>query len=599
MRALTLQYLYLQRPLMFVLFITILSVCWIYDGDFYTKGEPREASVAVSMVEENEWVLPHSYADEIAYKPPFTHWLMAAFSLPKGSVSILTARLPSAIAFVCMIGACFLFFGSRIRSLESFLICMLLITSFELHRAAMTARVDMVLTALIVIGLIRLFRWEEHKKLMGFPITAVIMLSCATLAKGPVGIVLPLLVFGVYLLLLKYNFWKIAGKFVLIAIAAMILPAIWYYLAYLQDGQKFLDMVWAENFGRFLGSDVNISYELGHEQPFWYNFVTLSAGFIPWTLLLVISLFAIKYSFKFPGFKIIWNKMLSMSKVKLFSLVAAVVIVLFYCIPLSKRSVYLMPAYPFIAVFIAHYIMYLTEYKPKVVRIFSIIIGCIGTLVALIVLLTVVTQLVEPVQLFGFIKSERTLSDIAIIWSSLTAPSILYVLLFCILVVTIYTLFVLQRKKNNLKVLYVTVATYVAIFLVMDGIFFPAFKNGVSIKPFAKEIRAYNADHESIYVVNNLKEYSNMYGMNFYLHNDFKNFEKDLPQDGLLLIGEDDYQKLYSRYSDTYEFTLLKQSKGRTRDNGQVISLYSIQKKTADENDGFEVIEEIIETPVF
>ena len=578
MRTPTLQYLYLQKPLVLLLFITIISVCWIYKGDFYTKGEPREASVASSMVEKNAWILPKVYADEIAYKPPLAHWLMAIFSLPQGSVSVLSARLPAAIAFVWLIGACFLFFGRRIRSTEAFLTCMLLITSFELHRAAMTARVDMLLTMLIVYGLFCLFRWEENKKLKGFPILAVIILSCAALTKGPVGIVLPLFVFGVYLLLLKYNFWKITGKFVLIALASMILPAIWYYLAYKQGGQAFLDMVWAENFGRFFGGNVNISYDLGHEMPFWYNFVTIAAGFIPWTLLLFMSLFAIKYSFRFPGFKKIWNNMLSMSKVKLFSLVAAVMIIFFYCIPVSKRSVYLMPAYPFIAVFMAQYIMYLVRHKPKITRIFSIIIGSIGILVALIVLLTVVTRLAEPMQLFGFIKNERTLSDIVVIWNSLTAPNLLHAVLFCILLVSIYILFNLQRKKNNLKILYATIGTYLAIFLILDGIFIPAFKNGTSIKPFAKEIEAYNVKHENIYVVNNLKQYRNMYGMNFYLHNNFKNFEKELPADGLLLIGADDYKELFPQYKNSYEFSLLKKSNEKMRDDGQMILLYSIHK---------------------
>jgi len=475
MRTPTLQYLYLQKPLALLLLVTIISVCWIYKGDFYTKGETREVFVASSMVEKNEWILPKVSADEIASEPPLAHWMMAIFSLPHGSVFVLSARLPSAIAFVCLIGACFLFFGCRIRGTEAFLTCMLLITSFELHRAAMTARVDMVFTALIVYGLFCLFRWEENKKLKGFPLLTVIILSCAMLTKGPVGIVLPLFVFGVYLLILKYNFWKIAGKFVLIALASMILPAIWYYLAYKQGGQEFLDLVWAENFGWFFGSIVNIPHDSGYEMPFWYNFGALAAGFIPWTLLLFMSLFVIKYSFNFAGFKKIWSNVLSMDKVKLFSLVAAVMIVFFYCMPISKRSVYLMPAYPFIAVFIAQYIMYLVQHKPKITRIFSLIIGSVGVLVALIVLLTVVTRLVEPVQLFGFIKSERILPDIAVIWKSLATPNLLHTVLFCILSFSIYILFNLQRKKNNLKILYATIAAYLAIFLILDGIFIPAF----------------------------------------------------------------------------------------------------------------------------
>ena len=66
MRTPTLQYLYLQKPVTMVIVICIISVLpWIGLGDFSTKGEPREAAVAVSMLETGNWVLPQVYANEI------------------------------------------------------------------------------------------------------------------------------------------------------------------------------------------------------------------------------------------------------------------------------------------------------------------------------------------------------------------------------------------------------------------------------------------------------------------------------------------------------------------------------------------------------
>ena len=100
MRTPTLQYLYLQKPVTMMVVICIISVLpWIGLGDFSTKGEPREAAVAISMLETGNWVLPQSYANEFAFKPPMAHWLMAAFSYPQGYVSEFTSRLPSALAF--------------------------------------------------------------------------------------------------------------------------------------------------------------------------------------------------------------------------------------------------------------------------------------------------------------------------------------------------------------------------------------------------------------------------------------------------------------------------------------------------------------------
>ena len=173
MRTPTLQYLYLQKPVTMMVVICIISVLpWIGLGDFSTKGEPREAAVAISMLETGNWVLPQSYANEFAFKPPMAHWLMAAFSYPQGYVSEFTSRLPSALAFITLIGFVLVFFGKRIvKFQEAFIATLLLVTCVEIHRAAMTTRVDMLLTTFIVIGLFQLYRWEDKLELKGLPIS--------------------------------------------------------------------------------------------------------------------------------------------------------------------------------------------------------------------------------------------------------------------------------------------------------------------------------------------------------------------------------------------------------------------------------------------
>ena len=163
MRTPTLQYLYMQKPVTLIVVICLLTVLpWIGLGDFATKGEPREAAVAVSMLEQGNWVLPHVYADEFAYKPPMAHWLMALFSYPQGEVTELTSRLPSALAFTVLVSGVLIFFGRRVtRFQEAFMAALILVTSIEIHRAAMTTRVDMLLTTFLTLGLFQLYRWED------------------------------------------------------------------------------------------------------------------------------------------------------------------------------------------------------------------------------------------------------------------------------------------------------------------------------------------------------------------------------------------------------------------------------------------------------
>lgn len=87
-------------------FIALLSILvilpFIGETIFYSKGEPREAIVAVSMLESGNWILPVNYGTDIAYKPPFLYWCIAAFSLIPGEVTEFTSRLPSALSFLAM-----------------------------------------------------------------------------------------------------------------------------------------------------------------------------------------------------------------------------------------------------------------------------------------------------------------------------------------------------------------------------------------------------------------------------------------------------------------------------------------------------------------
>jgi len=582
MRPPTLQYFYLEKPAALLIVITILSVfLWVGSGNFYTKGEPREASVAVSMIEKNQWILPEVYTDEIAYKPPLMHWLIAAFSLPEGKVSPLSSRLPSALAFMGLIVCSFMFFGRNLRIQEAFLTALILLTAFETHRAAMTARVDMLLTFLIVWALTLLFRWEEEKKLNGFPWLIPVIMSLAVLTKGPVGIVLPLLVFGIYLLFLRYNFRKIIGKLIVLALPAMILPLIWYFLAYQKGGEEFMRLVLAENFGRFFEiNDLNVPYDLGHEGGWWYNWASLAGGFIPWTLLLVISLFGLSYK-RFPGIRSMWNSVLQSEKIKLFSALAAIVIFLFYSLPISKRSVYLMPAYPFISVFIAQYILYLTEYKAKIIRIFAGIIGTVACLIGLIIFLTITTSRINPINLLSkVVKNTASLTQFSAIWQSAHFPQLGSEILLIILAFSIFILFNSFRKKLYLKSLYAVFGVYLCLFLVMDSLILPAYKDAISVRPIAKNIATrYPITNDNLFVMNNLLEYSNMYGLNFYLHNYFRNFEKELPGEGYFLTGVNSFDKVLQKYKTTYDFNLLEEFPNYSRDGERTIRMYFFKKK--------------------
>ncbi len=568
MRTQALQDLYLQKPVTTVVILCMIAVLpWIGMGDFSTKGEPREAAVAISMLETGDWILPQVYADEFAYKPPMAHWLMAAASYPQGYVSEFTSRLPSALACITLIGFVLFFFGERVRFQEAFIATLLLLTCIEIHRAGMTTRVDMLLTTFMVIGMFYLYRWENKLELKGLPVQIPILLGCAALTKGPVGIIIPLFVFGVYLLILnKYRFLTIFKAVLYIGISSLFLPALWYVAAWKRGGDDFLNLMLAENFGRFFHiRSETINYELGHKHGAWFNMVSLLTGFMPWSVFFVFSLLGLRI--KMPGMtakaflRDTWDRIRNMEKVKLFALVAVVCFLFFYSIPSSKRSVYLMPAYPFIALFLAQYAIYLTEYRTKVTRIFAWVLATVTTAV-LVIMVLVRTGAMDLVAMAGGMSAkESTLITIGAIEQACHDNDILT---FCVLaanLIALGTLFYQIFRKINIKILYSTIFVVFAMNLLIDGVVMKSIRNYNSSKPFAARLKAsYAIDRTNVYVMNNLREYGNSYGLNFYLGNIFRNFETTNPDNGYFLVLEPDFNKVLDKFGSHYNFRLLETS---------------------------------------
>lgn len=168
--------------------------------DFTTKGEPREAVVALSMLNDGNWILPVNNGGDIPYKPPFFHFCIALLSMFTGHVGEYTSRLPSALSLIAMTVACYTFYARRQSTRTAVVAALFMLTAFETHRAATVCRVDMMLTAFIVGALLLLYRWQERGG-RGLPLWAVLCMSGAVMTKGPVGCVLPCMVTGVFMLL--------------------------------------------------------------------------------------------------------------------------------------------------------------------------------------------------------------------------------------------------------------------------------------------------------------------------------------------------------------------------------------------------------------
>lgn len=511
----------------------MLTVPFLGLTDFYSKGEPREAVVAYTMVEHGNWILPINNGGDIPYKPPFFHWCIALFSLLQGHVSEFTSRLPSALALVAMSVGGFVFFAKRKNANMALLATLLSLTAFEVHRAGINCRVDMVNTAFMVGALFLMFRWWERGK-HTMPWLAILCMSGATLTKGPVGMLLPCAVMGVFMLTQRESLWSIVWRLGLTALLSLVLPLCWYYAAYMQGGDEFLRLVKEENIDRLLGK---MAYE-SHENPFWYNFLTLITGWLPYTLLFVFSLFVLPWKrFSKSGFM---QSVRRAEPMQVFVWLAFGLILFFYCIPKSKRSVYLLPCYPFMAWLMAQYVVWLVANRLSAVKAYAWLMGVLG--VGLSVAFVVLKTGLVPDTLFHGKHAADNIAMLHALESISVSPSHL---LFALLpaAVGVATIMTLLKKDDALRnrVVWLSLSVVVALLLALDSTFQPAVLNTKADKPLAPQIeQRFDMTKMYSYMSSPMLHF---FSLNFYLGDRIQQFEKVKPKDGVLMIPEDDVEE--------------------------------------------------------
>ena len=520
----------------------MLTVPFLGLTDFYSKGEPREAVVAYTMVEHGNWILPINNGGDIPYKPPFFHWCIALFSLLQGHVSEFTSRLPSALALVAMSVGGFVFFAKRKNANMALLATLLSLTAFEVHRAGINCRVDMVNTAFMVGALFLMFRWWERGK-HTMPWLAILCMSGATLTKGPVGMLLPCAVMGVFMLTQRESLWSTVWRLGLAALLSLVLPLCWYYAAYLQGGDEFLRLVKEENIDRLLGK---MAYE-SHENPFWYNFLTLITGWLPYTLLFVFSLFVLPWKrFSKSGFM---QSVRRAEPMQVFVWLAFGLILFFYCIPKSKRSVYLLPCYPFMAWLMAQYVVWLVANRLSAVNAYAWLMSVLG--VGLSVAFVVLKTGVVPDTLFHGKHAADNIAMLHALESISVSPSHL---LFALLpaAVGVATIMTLLKKDDALRnrVVWLSLSVVVALFLALDSTFQPAVLNTKADKSLAPQIeQRFDMTKMYSYMSSPMLHF---FSLNFYLGDRIQQFEKVKPEDGVLMIPEDDVEEFKKTVGRSY-----------------------------------------------
>ena len=246
--------------------------------------EPRYTRVAVEMHRAGDWVTPTLQGVPWLEKTPLFYWMAGAAFSVLGETEA-AARVPAVLAALLLVVTTALL-GARLygsaAGLHAGFVTGTSLLPFAYGRAA---SMDMLLAATVTlaIGLAGLRVTGVAGRLA--VVAAAAAAGLATLAKGPLGLLLPVLVLGGYLLATREWRWlrEALSPLALAAFAAVAAP---WYVAILRDqGRHFLDVfILNHNVERFTSTVHN------HPGPSWYYLPILLAGLFPWSGLVVPAL---------------------------------------------------------------------------------------------------------------------------------------------------------------------------------------------------------------------------------------------------------------------------------------------------------------------
>ncbi len=327
-----------MKPARAVLLVAaVLFICNIWGYDLWAPDEPFFGEGAREMVVDGQWLVTHVNGKVNTHMPPFFFWLIALISLPFARVTSLTARLPSALASLGTV-AMTMRLGRRSSSERTaVLAAFVLATSYMFWDKARSVQIDAVMCCLIWVSLSAFEAWRAGD-LDGRRAGLIFWASaaCAVLAKGPVGLLLPL---GVALATLAVDreiarwrgFAPLSGPlaFALICGAWVVATMLWGPAEY---------SVWGALKEHFVDRGI---HGMHHAQPWWYYAKVLPPQLLPWTFLV-------------PGALVLaWRRRDRMDR---FLLVTVVFIVLFFSISTEKRTLYVLPAFPAFALMTARFV---------------------------------------------------------------------------------------------------------------------------------------------------------------------------------------------------------------------------------------------------
>lgn len=324
--------------------LTLLFACLYFLGlgsyPLFTPDEGRYSEVAREMLVTHDFITPRLNGVVFLDKPIMYYWLQASAMKVFGINEWALRFWP---ALIGIWGCLSMYIGGRLLFTRraGLLSALLLGTSVLYFGAAHYANLDLEVAVLVSSTLLFFLLGIKKEKRL-FIYTAYFFAGLAVLTKGLIGIAFPMLIVGSWVLALRR--FSVLKKLALftgpLLTFAIVLP--WYILAQQANHEFFHFFFVVQQLSRFLSTT-----DFNNQVAWWFYFPIVLAGFLPWTFFL-LGMLGKNLSELRQG--------LAKQDSKLYLMLWAFLIFLFFSIPHSKTIGYILPVFPALALLMGQYV---------------------------------------------------------------------------------------------------------------------------------------------------------------------------------------------------------------------------------------------------
>ncbi|HWI19050.1 MAG TPA: glycosyltransferase family 39 protein [Vicinamibacterales bacterium] len=317
-------------------------------GAITDSDEAFYAESSREMVASGDWLTPYYNYEKRFQKPVLYYWLTSATYLVTGA-NEFGARLWAALAGVGLVlvtAAC----GRRWYDETTGLLAGAIVaTNFGYFSIGRMALPDLPLTFCITLAIwaALISTLESERSPRKFVVLAALGLGLGFLMKGPVGLIIPLIVI-IPVLMIERRSIGLNPVDIVLGFAIMIAVATpWYLAMWIEHGNEYLQSFFVgDNFERFSTSRFN------DPRPWWFYLPVVAGGLLPWTPLALTWLG--------PMTQFLRGRR-SIGTIDLRLLMWAMLPLVFYTLSVGKQPRYILPVLPPLALLLASSIVERTQ----------------------------------------------------------------------------------------------------------------------------------------------------------------------------------------------------------------------------------------------